>query len=70
MTNSEDTETAKAQKISELLGLTLGPERVVTCLTPYRELVQKYGNARVLVIGRAGTVRIAREYGFTNHVGT
>ena len=69
MTNNEDTEAAKAARISGLLGLTLGAERVVTSLTPYRGLVQKYGNARVLVIGRPEAVRIAREYGFTNHVG-
>ena len=69
MTNGADTETAKANRISEVLGLTVGPERVVTALTPFRGLVQKYGNARVLVIGRAGSVQIATEYGYTNHIG-
>ena len=69
MTNNEDTEAAKAKKLSQLLGLSLGPERFVTSLTPYRELVQEYRNAQVLVIGRTGMVGVAREYGFTNPIG-
>ena len=69
MTNGTGyTEAEKAKKISALVGLRVSSDNVVTCTTPFRNLVQKYGNDRILVVGNSETLRIASGYGFTNCV--
>ena len=70
MTNGTGyTEAEKAKTISALLRLPVNPDNVVTCTTPFRQFIQKYGKSRVLVVGGNETVRIAREYGFEDCVG-
>ena len=69
MTNGTGyTEAEKAKKISALLDLCISSDNVVTCTTPFRNLIQKYGNSRVLVVGNSQTLRLASGYGFTNCV--
>lgn len=43
-------ESKKAQSLSKSLNFQVSPEQILLCHTPYKGLVEKYKDSRVLVL--------------------
>lgn len=64
------TEARKAAQLSELLGVQVDGSQVVLGHTAFRNLVPRYANEAVLIVGSGHSVDAARSYGFKNTVTT
>jgi len=64
------TEEKKAQVLSTKLGVPIDPARIIQSHTPMKDLVAKYRDTFVLVVGSAEAKSIAKQYGFRNIVTT
>lgn len=54
----------KAADLSKKLNCKIEPYQVVMSHTPFKRLLPKYGNSRILVIGGDACMDVARYYGF------
>ncbi|OMJ23276.1 putative CDP-alcohol phosphatidyltransferase class-I family protein [Smittium culicis] len=71
MTNSGGlTEEQKANEITQKMGVQVNPNQIVLSHSPMRQLVNKYKNDNVLVIGGVNDrcAEIAKDYGFDNAI--
>ncbi|OMJ21284.1 putative CDP-alcohol phosphatidyltransferase class-I family protein [Smittium culicis] len=71
MTNSGGlTEEQKANEITQKMGVQVNPNQIVLSHSPMRQLVNKYRNDNVLVIGGVNDrcAEIAKDYGFLNAI--
>ncbi|CEG48232.1 Predicted phosphatase [Plasmopara halstedii] len=57
-------EESKAEKLSNILGLSINPEHMILSHTPMRELTKTYGDKRVLIMGSHDVWHVAKCYGF------
>jgi HAD superfamily hydrolase (TIGR01456 family) len=61
-------EEAKSRELSKKLNVCVRPEQVILSHSPFRDLVMKYHNKRVLILGRESCIDVARSYGFRKAV--
>lgn len=61
-------EAEKAEKLSAQLGISIQEDQVILSHTPWRRLVPQYSRKRVLIIGSAESMDVAKAYGFENVV--
>ncbi|TMW60081.1 hypothetical protein Poli38472_000123 [Pythium oligandrum] len=61
-------EEEKAKNLGRALDLEIDPKQMILSHTPMRELVEKYKDARVLIMGSYDVYTVAREYGFSKVV--
>lgn len=59
-------EAQKAADLSKKLGQIVTPDQVLLAHTPYKSLVESFGQKKILVLGHALCPRIAESYGFRN----
>ncbi|KAG1046649.1 hypothetical protein G6F46_007586 [Rhizopus delemar] len=64
------TEEEKAEQISEIVGVRIDPKAVILSHSPMQNLVSKYQDKRVLIVGGAGRkcFEVAKKYGFQDVV--
>ncbi|KAJ0400468.1 hypothetical protein P43SY_004817 [Pythium insidiosum] len=61
-------EAEKAANLGRALDLEIAPQQMVLSHTPMRELVDKFKDSRVLIMGSYDVYTVAREYGFNKVV--
>lgn len=61
-------EEERAESLSKFLGTEIQPSQIVLSHSPMKQLVKKYHNARVLVIGFYDSLKVAKHYGFTKAI--
>ncbi|KAH7462535.1 hypothetical protein KRP22_004956 [Phytophthora ramorum] len=57
-------EEEKANKLSDVLDLTINPDHMILSHTPMREIAKTYGDKRVLIMGSHDVWNVAKCYGF------
>lgn len=57
-------ESKKAEDLSKKLDVEIVPEQVIVCHTPFKGLVEKYGDSPILILGREDCLEVAQSYGF------
>mmetsp|Transcript_21653 Transcript_21653/g.31064 ORF Transcript_21653/g.31064 Transcript_21653/m.31064 type:complete len:309 (-) Transcript_21653:1496-2422(-) len=60
------SEEDKASELSLKLGEKVLAEQILLAHTPYRDLVPKFEDKKVLVLGKKSCLSVARNYGFKN----
>ena len=62
------TEAAKAEELTNKLGVSVNADQVILSHTPFREMAAQHKHDRVLVLGKEECLRVAASYGFTKAV--
>eukprot|EP00298_Acanthocystis_sp_HF-20_P008365 c17637_g1_i1.p1 GENE.c17637_g1_i1~~c17637_g1_i1.p1 ORF type:complete len:356 (-),score=138.97 c17637_g1_i1:23-1066(-) len=57
-------ESERANELSELFSLPITGHQVILAHTPMKELVEKYHDKPIILIGEGGVSRVAEDYGF------
>ncbi|OQS01497.1 hypothetical protein ACHHYP_00714 [Achlya hypogyna] len=57
-------EEKKTKNLSNILNVPIDPKQMILAHTPMRDLVHKYGDAKVLVMGAYDVLDVAKHYGF------
>jgi HAD superfamily hydrolase (TIGR01456 family) len=61
-------EDIKAKEVSAIVGHPIETSQMICCHTPYRGMVQEFGDKRVLILGCRDVMGVARAYGFKDAV--
>lgn len=57
-------ESKKAEDLSDKLKVSISPDQIILCHTPFQALVEQYKEAPILILGKDECIEVAKSYGF------